>query len=105
MKKIFTILLAVGSITFASAQSGNDWSHSKGNSRNIVYAQPNSRDIYRGTVMGGNPFFKARENTVRFGEDNRRFGRIRQTNWNGYGQNRWRQQIRVVERPTRMQMH
>lgn len=105
MKKNFTILLAVGSITFASAQSGNDWSHNIGNSRNIVFAQPNSRDIYRGTIMGNNPFFKANENGARFREDNRRFERIQQTNWNGYGQNRWRQQLRVVERPTVMQMH
>lgn len=56
MKKIFTILLAVGSISFASAQSRNDWSHDKGNAGNIIYSQPMPRDIYRGTTMANNPF-------------------------------------------------
>lgn len=106
MKKIFTILLAIGSITFVSAQTGNDWSHNKGNSRNIVYAQPNARDIYRGTIMGNNPFFKAKENNARFGEDTRRFGqRFQEVKWNGYGKNRERQPFRVMDRPSVMQMH
>lgn len=100
MKKIFTILLAVGSITFASAQSKNDWSHYKGNSRDIVYGQPNSRDIYRGAETGHNPFYNVNDGNAQIREINRQFDqRIQAVKWDRYLRNREKkQQIRMLQR-------
>jgi len=53
MKKIFTILLAAGSVTFASAQSShnNSWNgDEKGNSRDVILGQSNS-SVYRNNTM------------------------------------------------------
>jgi hypothetical protein len=53
MKKIFTILLAAGSVTFASAQSShnNSWNgDGKGNSRDVILGQSNS-SVYRNNTM------------------------------------------------------
>lgn len=56
MKKIFTILLAAGTVTFASAQSKESWGHDqRGNSRDVVYGQSNS-NVYRNNTNDYNSY-------------------------------------------------
>src|SRR6476619_3681859 len=77
MKKIFTILLAVGSVGFASAQSGShnynsgrdDWNDYK----DVVHGQ-SSRDVYRSNTSNYDGYaYRGRENDERSQRDNREF--------------------------------
>lgn len=52
MKKIFTILLAAGSVTFASAQSShnNSWNHDQ-NSKDVIVGRTNSSVYSNNTTV------------------------------------------------------
>jgi hypothetical protein len=109
MKKIFTILLAAGSVTFASAQSShnNGWNHDeKGNSRDVILGKTVS-SIYDNNVgMHGSYSFDAREKDQQIKDINREFDqKIAAVKWNRHlrpgAKNR---QIRMLERQRKEQI-
>lgn len=75
MKKIFTILLAAGSVTFASAQSvshnGSRDRDDKGNSRDVILGQSNSSVYKTNTVAYGS--FNTRDRDEQIQKINREF--------------------------------
>jgi hypothetical protein len=71
MKKFFTILVAIASVTVASAQSKRDI-HDAGNSRSVVYNQP--KDDHRDNNSSyGAGSFSTRERDAQIQSINRQF--------------------------------
>src|SRR4051812_1721571 len=74
MKKIFTILLAVGSVTFASAQSSShNGNFGQSNSRDIVLGQSGSSVYKNNNTSYGSYSFTARERDEQIQRINREF--------------------------------
>jgi hypothetical protein len=74
MKKIFTILLAVGSVTFASAQSKGSWGHDeKSSSRDVILGQSNVTVYKSNTTSYGSGFFNTKDRDAQVNRINREF--------------------------------
>lgn len=74
MKKLFTILLAAGTVTFASAQSSHSGNMGDGreSSRDVVLGQSNS-NVYRGNSVDYTSSFSIRERDQQIQRINREF--------------------------------
>jgi hypothetical protein len=77
MKKVFTILLAVGTVGFASAQSNSQkgtWSQDHGNSKDAAFGRTASNNAYKAnTGSYGSYSFSARERDAEIQKIRRQF--------------------------------
>lgn len=102
MKKIFTILLAVGTVTFASAQSGphdGKWSNNdKGSSRDIVLGNHNTDEYKSNSFDYGS--FSSRDEDEQIQRINREFDqKINAVKWDRHMRSREKaRQIQMLER-------
>lgn len=103
MKKIFTILLALGTVGFASAQSShnNDFGRdSKGNSRDVILGQSGSSVYNKNAGAYGSPSFNTRERDQQIARINREFDqKINAVKWDRHlRQGEKNRQIKMLER-------
>jgi DNA-binding helix-hairpin-helix protein with protein kinase domain len=104
MKKIFTIILAVGTVTFASAQSSSHdgkWSsNDKGSSRDMVLGNHNSNE-YKSNSYNYNPFsFSTGDRDEQIQRINREFDqKITEVKWDRHLRSRQKtKQITMLEK-------
>src|SRR5947208_1488489 len=75
MKKLFTFLIAAGSVTFASAQSSGNWHDERGSGHNTVITQHSDANTYKNNTSYGFSSFGARERDEQIQQINRDFDR------------------------------